>query len=75
MLCCCWSVNKYANISLRFGTGITSDANNLVDYCREEAQRYTYRFQEPIPVEHLVQILCDLKQSYTQFGGLAVWCT
>ena len=26
--------------------------------------------QEPIPVEQLVQLVCDLKQSYTQFGGL-----
>jgi 20S proteasome subunit alpha 3 len=26
--------------------------------------------QEPIPVEQLVQSLCDTKQGYTQFGGL-----
>nr|WCZ58316.1 proteasome subunit alpha type-4 [Paratrimastix eleionoma] len=50
--------------------GITSDANNLVDYARLTAQRHTYRYQEPMPVELLVQQLCDLKQSYTQFGGL-----
>ena len=31
---------------------------------------YLYRFNEPIPVEQLVRQLCDLKQSYTQFGGL-----
>ena len=50
--------------------GITSDANSLINYCRVEAQRYLYTYQEPIPLEHLIQILCDLKQSYTQFGGL-----
>ncbi|KAF8046073.1 hypothetical protein N665_4042s0002 [Sinapis alba] len=27
-------------------------------------------YQEPIPVEQLVQSLCDTKQGYTQFGGL-----
>lgn len=27
-------------------------------------------WQEPIPVEQLVQSLCDTKQGYTQFGGL-----
>lgn len=31
--------------------------------------RYTYAYQEPTPVEHLVRIVCDLKQSYTQYGG------
>ncbi|KAK3419040.1 hypothetical protein EUGRSUZ_H04776 [Eucalyptus grandis] len=35
-----------------------------------QAQRYTYAYQEPMPVEQLVQSLCDTKQGYTQFGGL-----
>ncbi|CAL0324681.1 unnamed protein product [Lupinus luteus] len=35
-----------------------------------QAQRYTLAYQEPIPVEQLVQSLCDTKQGYTQFGGL-----
>ncbi|KAF0913490.1 hypothetical protein E2562_023239 [Oryza meyeriana var. granulata] len=34
------------------------------------AQRYALAYQEPIPVEQLVQSLCDTKQGYTQFGGL-----
>ena len=50
--------------------GITSDANTLLDYAREYALSYTYSYGEPIPVEQLVQKLCDLKQSYTQYGGL-----
>lgn len=49
--------------------GITSDANILVNYARETAQRYTFSYQEPEPVEQLVRSLCDLKQGYTQFGG------
>lgn len=32
--------------------------------------RYTYRYGEPIPVEQLIVQLCDLKQGYTQVGGL-----
>ena len=28
------------------------------------------KFQTPIPVETLVRNLCDVKQSYTQYGGL-----
>ncbi|KAJ2597383.1 Proteasome subunit alpha type-3, partial [Coemansia sp. RSA 1721] len=34
------------------------------------AQRYLQKFDSPIPVEQLVRRLCDMKQGYTQFGGL-----
>jgi len=50
--------------------GLTSDANTLIAKLRLYAQQYTYRYGEPIPVEQLVVQLCDLKQGYTQFGGL-----
>ncbi|KAI8823535.1 proteasome subunit alpha type-4 [Fimicolochytrium jonesii] len=50
--------------------GITSDANTLVNYLRLEVQKYLYTYNEAIPVEQLVQKLCDLKQGYTQYGGL-----
>ena len=49
--------------------GITADANILINYARLSAQRYTFQFQEPQPVELLVQTVCDLKQGYTQYGG------
>jgi 20S proteasome subunit alpha 3 len=50
--------------------GITADANILINHARVAAQRYLYQYQEPMPVEQLVTELCDLKQSYTQYGGL-----
>ncbi|KAK7339962.1 hypothetical protein VNO77_20652 [Canavalia gladiata] len=50
--------------------GIMSDANILINTARVQAQRYTLAYQEPMPVEQLVQSLCDTKQGYTQFGGL-----
>lgn len=50
--------------------GITADANSLVNYSREAAQRHLYKYNEDIPVEMLAQGLCDLKQGYTQYGGL-----
>jgi 20S proteasome subunit alpha 3 len=50
--------------------GITADANILVDHARVVAQRYRFQYQEPQPVETLVQYMCDYKQGYTQFGGL-----
>jgi 20S proteasome subunit alpha 3 len=49
--------------------GITADANILIQFARLSAQRYAYTYQEPIPVENLVKIVCDTKQGYTQFGG------
>lgn len=50
--------------------GITADANILINTARLQAQRYTFAYQEPMPVEQLVQSLSDTKQGYTQFGGL-----
>ncbi|RWV83056.1 hypothetical protein GW17_00055385, partial [Ensete ventricosum] len=50
--------------------GIMSDANILINTARVQAQRYTFAYQEPMPIEQLVQSLCDTKQGYTQFGGL-----
>jgi len=50
--------------------GITADANILINQARLHAQRYRFSFQEPQPVEQLVQTLCDEKQAYTQYGGL-----
>jgi len=50
--------------------GITADAYILLNYARVCAQQYFYAYQEPMPIEQLLQIVCDLKQNYTQFGGL-----
>lgn len=50
--------------------GITADANILINHARLEAQRYTFGFRETIPIEQLLMRICDLKQSYTQYGGL-----
>ncbi|KAJ2998084.1 hypothetical protein HDV02_004909 [Globomyces sp. JEL0801] len=48
--------------------GITSDANNLINHSRLEAQKFLYRYNESIPVEQLVQNLCNLKQRLRPFG-------
>ncbi|KAH7695327.1 proteasome subunit alpha type-4 [Aphelenchoides avenae] len=49
--------------------GITADANILINRLRYVAAEYKYGFGEPIPVEQLVQSLCNEKQRYTQIGG------
>ncbi|TEB19046.1 proteasome-domain-containing protein [Coprinellus micaceus] len=50
--------------------GLTADANSLLNYARSAAQRHLLTYNEDIPVELLAQRLCDLKQGYTQYGGL-----
>jgi 20S proteasome subunit alpha 3 len=50
--------------------GYSSDANSLINYARNAAQRHLFSYNEDIPVEMLAQRLCDLKQGYTQYGGL-----
>jgi len=50
--------------------GLTSDANVLIQKLRVTAHQHNFTYQEPIPVETLVTSICDVKQGYTQFGGL-----
>mmetsp|Transcript_14538 Transcript_14538/g.41212 ORF Transcript_14538/g.41212 Transcript_14538/m.41212 type:complete len:260 (+) Transcript_14538:97-876(+) len=50
--------------------GLTADANILIDQARLRAGRYLYQYQEAIPVEQLVEYVCNYKQFYTQRGGL-----
>jgi 20S proteasome subunit alpha 3 len=50
--------------------GYTADANSLVNYARTAAQRHLLLYNEDIPVELLAQRLCDMKQGYTQYGGI-----
>lgn len=59
----------YSNIAVAVA-GITSDANILINYARKQAQSHLLTYGEPLPCEHLAQRLCDLKQGYTQYGGL-----
>lgn len=50
--------------------GYTADASSLVNYCRNAAQTHLSQYNENMPVEQLVKRVCDMKQGYTQYGGL-----
>lgn len=50
--------------------GITSDANELLEYARLVAHRHEYTFQEPMAVEDLCRAICDEKQLFTQYGSV-----
>ena len=53
-------------------SGLTADANYLIDYARLTSQRYRFAYRVNMPLEPLIIRICDLKQSYTQHGGLTI---
>ncbi|KAK6204629.1 nucleophile aminohydrolase [Scheffersomyces amazonensis] len=50
--------------------GMTADASILVNNARINAQSYLKTYNEEIPCEILIKRVCDIKQGYTQHGGL-----
>ncbi|KAK6459933.1 nucleophile aminohydrolase [Scheffersomyces coipomensis] len=50
--------------------GMTADASILVNNARVNAQQYLKTYNEEIPCEILIKRVCDIKQGYTQHGGL-----
>ncbi|SBS86944.1 proteasome subunit alpha type-4, putative, partial [Plasmodium malariae] len=50
--------------------GLNADANILINQSRLYTQRYLYNYNDIEPVSQLVVQICDIKQSYTQYGGL-----
>ncbi|EGW31650.1 uncharacterized protein SPAPADRAFT_140464 [Spathaspora passalidarum NRRL Y-27907] len=50
--------------------GMTADASILVNNARINAQSYLKTYNEQIPCEILIKRVCDVKQGYTQHGGL-----
>lgn len=50
--------------------GLHADARILVDFARVQSQINQITYGEPIDVEVLTKKVCDLKQQYTQVGGI-----
>ncbi|MGC9107715.1 MAG: archaeal proteasome endopeptidase complex subunit alpha [Infirmifilum sp.] len=50
--------------------GLFGDARVLIDQARIYAQSHRLVYGEPIPIELLVKRICDIKQMYTQHGGV-----
>ncbi len=51
-------------------SGLISDGKLLIEVARDESQRYTLLYDEPVNVEYLVNRICEIKQYYTQYGGV-----
>nr|UXY88181.1 26S proteasome IOTA SU [Cryptomonas curvata] len=50
-------------------TGAGPDAHILINHARLQTQLYKQIYQDLIPVKKLVNVLCDIKQQFTQSGG------
>lgn len=57
------------HVGLAF-SGLFGDARVLIDDARVYAQVYRLTYGERIPVELLAKRICDIKQVYTQHGGV-----
>ncbi|MBI1973757.1 archaeal proteasome endopeptidase complex subunit alpha, partial [Candidatus Micrarchaeota archaeon] len=51
-------------------SGLVADARKLVDDARVKCQQERYTYGQPVMVETLTKSVCDLKQAYTQYGGV-----
>ncbi|MEM0173746.1 MAG: archaeal proteasome endopeptidase complex subunit alpha [Sulfolobaceae archaeon] len=50
--------------------GLASDGRMLIDYARSLALQHRLIYDEPISVDYLTKSISDLKQVYTQHGGV-----
>lgn len=67
------SIEKIFQIDQHIGaatSGLVADARSLIERSRIESQIYKITYSEPIRVEALAKKICDMKQLYTQNGGV-----
>ncbi|MGC9517775.1 MAG: archaeal proteasome endopeptidase complex subunit alpha [Methanomicrobiales archaeon] len=67
------SIEKIFQIDEHIGaatSGLVADARALIEKARIEAQVNKITYNEPIRVESLAKKICDMKQMYTQHGGV-----
>ncbi|MDP1553318.1 MAG: archaeal proteasome endopeptidase complex subunit alpha [Methanobacteriaceae archaeon] len=67
------SIEKIFQIDQHIGaatSGLVADARALIEKARIEAQVNRITYNEPIRAETLSKKICDMKQMYTQHGGV-----
>lgn len=67
------SIEKIFQVDEHIGaaaSGLIADARVLIDHARIEAQINRLRYDEPISVQTLAKRIGDIKQLYTQHGGV-----
>lgn len=67
------SIDKIFQIDEHIGvaiSGLHADSRTLVNYARVQAQSFRLTYDEPVRMNMLVKTIADLKQMYTQYGGI-----
>jgi proteasome alpha subunit len=67
------SIDKIFQIDDHIGvaiSGLHADSRVLINYARVQAQSFRLTYDEPVRLNMLVKSIADLKQIYTQYGGI-----
>ncbi len=70
------SIDKIFQIDDHIGvaiSGLHADSRALINYARVQAQSFRLTYDEPVRLNMLTKAIADLKQQYTQFGGVRPW--
>ncbi|MFX1419621.1 MAG: archaeal proteasome endopeptidase complex subunit alpha, partial [Promethearchaeota archaeon] len=70
------SIDKIFQVDDHIGvaiSGLHADSRALINYARVQAQSFRLTYDEPVRLNMLVKSIADLKQQYTQFGGVRPW--
>ncbi len=70
------AIDKLFQIDEHIGvaiSGLHADSRALINYARVQAQSFRLTYDEPVRLNMLAKAIADLKQQYTQFGGVRPW--
>lgn len=70
------SIDKIFQVDEHIGvaiSGLHADSRALINYARVQAQSFRLTYDEPVRLNMLAKSIADLKQQYTQFGGVRPW--
>jgi proteasome alpha subunit len=67
------SIDKLFQVDEHIGVaiaGLHADSRTLINYSRVQAQSFRLTYDEPVRLNMLVKSIADIKQQYTQYGGI-----
>jgi len=70
------SIDKIFMVDEHIGvaiSGLHADSRALINYARVQAQSFRLTYDEPVRLNMLVKAIADIKQQYTQYGGIRPW--
>ena len=70
------AIDKVFQIDEHIGvaiSGLHADSRALINYARVQAQSFRLTYDEPVRLNMLAKSIADMKQQYTQFGGVRPW--